>query len=129
MKISILTLFPEMFNIFDFSIIGRAREKGIVDLNCINIRDYTLDKHKKVDAYPYGGGGRNGYDSSANSRFYKSPKKRIRERLYFRTKGKKLFNQSLARELSKEEELKSFSCDIMKELMKEPLSILIWKYL
>ena len=56
MKISILTLFPEMFNIFDFSIIGRAREKGIVDLNCINIRDYTLDKHKKVDAYPYGGG-------------------------------------------------------------------------
>ena len=52
MKISILTLFPEMFSIFDHSIIGRARENKIVDLNVFNIRDYTLNKHKKVDDYP-----------------------------------------------------------------------------
>ena len=52
MKINILTLFPEMFSIFDHSIIGKAKEKGIVDISCVNIRDYTLNKHKKVDDYP-----------------------------------------------------------------------------
>ena len=53
MKISILTLFPEMFDIFNYSIIGRARENNLVNIECINIRDYTKDKHKKVDDYPY----------------------------------------------------------------------------
>ena len=56
MKIDILTLFPEMFDIFNHSMIGRAKEKGILEINATNIRDYTLDKHKKVDDYPYGGG-------------------------------------------------------------------------
>ena len=56
MKISVLTLFPEMFDIFQHSIIGRAREKEIVEMEFLNIRDYTLNKHKKVDDYPYGGG-------------------------------------------------------------------------
>ena len=56
MKIDILTLFPEMFQIFDHSIIGRAIDKGIVDINAHNIRSYSLNKHKKVDDYPYGGG-------------------------------------------------------------------------
>jgi tRNA-(guanine-N1)-methyltransferase len=56
MKISILTLFPEMFSIFEHSIIGRARENKLIDLELLNIRDYTLNKHKKVDDYPYGGG-------------------------------------------------------------------------
>ena len=45
-----------MFTIFDHSIIGRAKENKIVDMDIINIRDFTLDKHKKVDDYPYGGG-------------------------------------------------------------------------
>jgi len=48
MKISILTLFPEMFSIFEHSIIGRARENKLVDLSLLNIRDYTLNKHKKL---------------------------------------------------------------------------------
>ena len=56
MKISILTLFPEMFSIFDHSIIGRAQENNLVELSLLNIRDYTLNKHKKVDHSPYGGG-------------------------------------------------------------------------
>ena len=56
MKISILTLFPEMFDIFNHSIIGKAQEKGLISINTENIRDYTLNKHKKVDDYPYGGG-------------------------------------------------------------------------
>ena len=57
MRIDILTLFPDMCNAFlGESIIGRARESGCVEINCINIRDYTLDKHNRVDDAPYGGG-------------------------------------------------------------------------
>ena len=57
MRIDILTLFPEMCNsVLSESIIGRARENGFVEINCVNIRDYTLDKHGRVDDAPYGGG-------------------------------------------------------------------------
>ena len=57
MRIDILTLFPEMCDtVLRESIIGRARERGLVELNCRNIRDYTLDKHNRVDDTPYGGG-------------------------------------------------------------------------
>lgn len=57
MKINIMTLFPEMCeSVLSESIIGRAREKGLVEINCINIRDYTVDKHRRVDDAPYGGG-------------------------------------------------------------------------
>lgn len=56
MNFDVLTLFPEMFNLFEHSIIGRAREKGIINICLYNIRDYTNDKHRKVDDYPYGGG-------------------------------------------------------------------------
>ncbi len=57
MKINIMTLFPQMCEtVLSESIIGRAREKGLVEINCINIRDYTEDKHRRVDDAPYGGG-------------------------------------------------------------------------
>lgn len=56
MKINILTLFPEMFAPLQESMLGRAREKGILDINLINIRDYTEDKHNRVDDTPFGGG-------------------------------------------------------------------------
>lgn len=57
MRIDILTLFPEMcLSVLGESIIGRARENECVEINCINIRDYTLDKHNRVDDSPYGGG-------------------------------------------------------------------------
>ena len=57
MKINIMTLFPEMCEtVLSESIIGRARENGYVEINCINIRDYTRDKHRRVDDAPYGGG-------------------------------------------------------------------------
>ena len=57
MKIHVLTLFPEMFPpVTESSILGRAGEKGILDIDLINIRDYTLDKHKRTDDTPYGGG-------------------------------------------------------------------------
>lgn len=57
MRIDILTLFPDMCeSVLGESIIGRARENGFVEINCINIRDYTKDKHNRVDDAPYGGG-------------------------------------------------------------------------
>ena len=56
MKINILTLFPEMFTPLQESMLGRAREKGLLDINLINIRDYTEDKHNRVDDTPFGGG-------------------------------------------------------------------------
>ena len=57
MKFYILTLFPEMIeNVLGTSIIGRAVDRGLISYEAINIRDFTLDKHKKVDDYPYGGG-------------------------------------------------------------------------
>ncbi len=57
MKVDILTLFPENMNAFlHESIIGRAAAKGILDINCVQIRDYTENKQRQVDDYPYGGG-------------------------------------------------------------------------
>lgn len=57
MRIDIMTLFPDMCNaVLGESIIGRAREAGKVEINCIDIRSYTLDKHRRVDDKPYGGG-------------------------------------------------------------------------
>ena len=57
MRIDILTLFPEMVDgVLSESIIGRARNNNIIEINCINIRDFSKDKHRRVDDYPYGGG-------------------------------------------------------------------------
>jgi tRNA (guanine37-N1)-methyltransferase len=57
MRIDILTIFPEMFHgPFDHSIVKRAREKGLVEIHLHNIRDYSTDKHRRVDDYPFGGG-------------------------------------------------------------------------
>jgi tRNA (guanine37-N1)-methyltransferase len=58
MRIDVLTLFPEMFEgVFGSSLIGKARERGIVTLNAVNFRDFSESKHKTVDDAPYGGGG------------------------------------------------------------------------
>ena len=57
MKISILTLFPEMFDSpLKYSLIGKAIEREIIQVDVINLRHYALDKHKQADDYPYGGG-------------------------------------------------------------------------
>ena len=56
MKIDILTLFPEMFSALQESILGRAQKQGKIEINIVNIRDYTTDKHLKCDDYPFGGG-------------------------------------------------------------------------
>jgi tRNA (guanine37-N1)-methyltransferase len=57
MRIDILTIFPEMFEgPFSHSIVKRAKEKGLVEIHLHNIRDYAMDKHRRVDDYPFGGG-------------------------------------------------------------------------
>lgn len=56
MKFDVLTLFPEMFVSMKQSVIGKAIEKGLIEINLVNIRDFSKDKHKKVDDTPYGGG-------------------------------------------------------------------------
>ena len=57
MKFHILTLFPDMVDTcLQTSILGRAADNGCISFHTVNIRDYTLDKHKKVDDYTYGGG-------------------------------------------------------------------------
>lgn len=105
MKISVLTLFPNMFEgPLGESIIGRAVEKNLLELNILNIRDYTKNKHKKVDDYPYGGGA--GMVMQADPIFnalesLETKKSRI---IYVTPKGK-VFNQELAINLSKEEDL------------------------
>ena len=57
MKVNVLTIFPEMFYpVTESSILGKAKEKGLIDVNLINIRDYTLDRHNSTDDAPFGGG-------------------------------------------------------------------------
>ena len=57
MKITILTIFPEMFeSVLNSSILGRAREQGLVEVACVDIRPFSDRKHKNTDDYPFGGG-------------------------------------------------------------------------
>ena len=63
MKFSVLTLFPEMFDILKTSIIGRAIDKKLIELEITNIRDFSKNKHKKVDDTPYRWRSWNGHDA------------------------------------------------------------------
>ncbi|MBQ4637995.1 MAG: tRNA (guanosine(37)-N1)-methyltransferase TrmD [Clostridia bacterium] len=105
MKIKILTLFPEMFAPLEQSIIGRARKNGLIEIEYLNIRDFTTDKHKRVDDYPFGGGA--GMVMQAQpvvdcirAAMQDFPAKRI----HMSPRGKP-FTQAEAQRLSKEENL------------------------
>lgn len=106
MKFSILTLFPEMVSQgLDTSIIGRAVESGLLEIQTVNIRDYTHEKHGKVDDYTYGGGA--GMLMQAQPVFdaWKSVSKEHHPRTIYVTPQGRRFDQRLAGELAKEEEL------------------------
>ena len=109
MKINILTLFPEMFSIFDHSIIGRARENKIIDMEVLNIRDFTLNKHRKVDDYPYGGGAGMVMAPQPLVDAIRHVKSGNNGKVIFLGPRGKTFNQEMANELSKEENL-TFVC-------------------
>ncbi len=105
MKISILTLFPEMFNIFNHSIMGRSQEKGIINIETVNIRDFTLSKHKKVDDYPYGGGAGMVMSPQPVVDTIKAVKESNKGKVIFLGPRGIPFNQQIAKDLSKEESL------------------------
>jgi len=108
MKFHVMTLFPEMIeNGLGTSILGRAAEKGVISFEAVNMRDYTLNKHGKVDDYTYGGGAGmliqaqpvfDAYQAITEG-FERKPRT-----IYLTPQGRR-FDQKMARELSKEEEL------------------------
>ncbi len=101
MKFDVLTLFPEMFGILNQSIIGKAIEKELIDINLINIRDFSKDKHKKVDDTPYGGGAGMVMKPDVVYDAYKSIEDRNAKVIYMSPQGKTL-NQKKVEELAKE---------------------------
>ena len=104
MKFDVLTLFPEMFEPMKQSIIGRALEKGILELNIVNIRDFSKDKHKKVDDTIYGGGAGMLIKPDVVYDCYNSVKSQKSKVIYLSPQGKTL-NQAKVEELAKEEHL------------------------
>ncbi len=137
MKFHILTLFPEMIEQgLNNSIIKRATEAGHISINAVNIRDYTLDKHNKVDDYPYGGGAGMLMQAQPVYDAYKALVKSHEEsgkptpRVVFMTPQGKTFRQELARELATEEEL-IFLCGhyegiderVLEEIVTDEISI------
>ena len=108
MRIDILTLFPAMLeSVLGDSIIGRACEKGILELNFIDIRDYTENKHRKVDDYPFSGGGGMLMQAQPVYDAYMSVAKDLGYKpltIYMSPQGK-VFNQAVAMDLSKEKHI------------------------
>lgn len=104
MKFDVLTLFPEMFEPLSKSIIGKAEEKQLIDINLINIRDFSKNKHKKVDDTPYGGGAGMVMQADVVYDAYKSIEDKNAKVIYLSPQGKVL-KQKKVEELSKEEHL------------------------
>lgn len=104
MKFDVLTLFPEMFESLKTSVIGKAVEKKLIDINLINIRDFSEDKHKKVDDTPYGGGAGMVMKPDVVYKAYQSVKAQNTKVIYMSPQGKTL-NQQMVENLSKESHL------------------------
>ncbi len=129
MKFSILTLFPEMFEPIKHSIIERASKQNLIDINLINIRDFSEDKHKHVDDTPYGGGAGMVIKPDVVYSAYKSINDEDAKVIYLSPKGKTL-NQSKVKELSKEKHLvllcghyEGIDQRILDEIVDEEISI------
>ena len=108
MRFHVMTLFPEMIQgVLNTSILGKAAQKGLIAFHTVNMRDYTLDKHGKVDDYPYGGGAgmliqaQPVYDAyqALTASMGKKPRT-----IYLTPQGKR-FDQKMAKELANEEEM------------------------
>ena len=104
MKFDVLTLFPEMFELTKQSILGKAQERNLIDINLINIRDFSKDKHKKVDDTPYGGGAGMVMKADVVYDAYRSVKDEDAKVIYMSPQGKKL-DQKKVEELSKEKHI------------------------
>lgn len=105
MKIKVLTIFPELYSALDVSVIGRALENGVFSVEVANIRDYSSDKHKKVDDYPYGGGaGMVMTPQPLHDAINAQDPEHEYKRIYLSPKGVRL-DQSLARQLAAHDKL------------------------
>lgn len=129
MKFDVLTLFPEMFKSLDESIIGRAKGKGLIEINLINIRDFSKDKHKKVDDTPYGGGAGMVMMPDVVYDAYSSIKDENAKVIYMSPQGNVL-NQNKIKELSNENHLillcghyEGIDQRVLDEIVDEEISI------
>ncbi|WP_324823770.1 tRNA (guanosine(37)-N1)-methyltransferase TrmD [Sinanaerobacter sp. ZZT-01] len=105
MKIDVLTLFPEMFlPVTEHSILGRAKENQILDIRLTNIRDYSLDKHKKTDDYPFGGGAGMVMSADPVFRSLEAIQAKGKRMIYMSPRGR-ILDHTLIQELSQEPEL------------------------
>ena len=110
MQFYIMTLFPEMvMNGLNTSIIGRAMNKGLLSIEAVNIRDYAFNKHNSVDDYPYGGGAGMLMQAEPVYQCYKAIEEKIsaekKPRVIYLSPQGRTFNQTMAEEFAKEEEL------------------------
>ena len=105
MRFDVLTLFPEMFIPLQKSILERAQKNGNIDINLINIRDFSKDKHKKVDDTPYGGGAGMVIRPDVVYDAYNSIENRENAKVIFLSPQGKTLNQQKVEELSKKEHL------------------------
>ena len=133
MNFHVLTLFPDMIRDgFQTSITGRAVEKGLLSLDTVNIRDFSVNKHNRVDDYPYGGGAGMVMQAEPVYLAYQSVAEKLQKKpkvLYMSPQGK-VFNQRMAEELAQEEEL-VFLCGhyegiderVLEEIVDEEVSI------
>ncbi len=106
MKITVLTLFPEIINqVMSSSITGRAQKNNFLKLNLVNIRDFATDRHKTVDDKPYGGGVgmvmRLDVLDRAIEAVKTPPRSKFREKIILLDPKGKLYNQTIARNYSK----------------------------
>jgi len=129
MKFDVLTLFPEMFESLKYSIIGRAVENDLININLINIRDFSKDKHKKVDDTVYGGGAGMLIKPDVVYDAYKSLDIKSAKVIYLSPQGKTL-NQNMVESLSKEEHLillcghyEGIDQRVLDEIVDEEISI------
>ena len=105
MKIDVLTLFPQMFSALNESILGRAQSKNLININVVNIRDFSADKHKKCDDYTFGGGaGMVMMPQPVCDAFDSLDITDDTLRIFMSPKGKKL-DQQLVKELSEKKHL------------------------
>ena len=130
MKFDILTLFPEMFEALNESIIGKAKEKSLIEINLINIRDFSKDKHKKVDDTPYGGGAGMVMMPDVVYDAYSSIKDKENAKVIYLSPQGKTLNQKKVKDLSKENHLillcghyEGIDQRVLDEIVDEEISI------
>ena len=130
MKIDILTLFPEMFSSLNESIIGKAIENNLIEINLINIRDFSRDKHKKVDDTIYGGGAGMLIKPDVVYDAYKSIKEYQNAKTIYLSPQGSVLNQNRVKELSKDAHLilicghyEGIDQRVIDEIVDEEISI------